>query len=161
MKTDTNYALRVMFVCHGNICRSPMAEFLFKDMLNKRGLSGCVAVASCGTSAEECGNPVHYGTKRILSGLGIDTSGKYAARLNASDYNKYDWFLGMDSANIRNMVRLFAGDPSNKVRRLLDFTSSPRDVLDPWYTGDFDLAYKDILEGLNAFFASEISGKLC
>ena len=148
-----------MFVCHGNICRSPMAELLFKDMLKKKGLAGIITVASAGTSAEELGNPVHHGTKNLLAELGIDVAGKYAVKLNSSDYNAYDWFLGMDSANIRNMNRIFSGDPLKKVRSLLDFTSSPRDIADPWYTGDFKQTYRDILEGLQAFFDSEIPVK--
>lgn len=131
-----------------------------KDMLVKKGLEGLVLVNSRGTSAEELGNPVHYGTKHILTKLGIDSTGKYAAKLQSSDYDEYDWFLGMDSANIRNMNRIFYSDPKHKVRRLLDFTEFPGDIADPWYTGDFEETYTDIIKGLNAFFNSEIN-KLC
>lgn len=139
-----------MFVCHGNICRSTMAEFLMKDLVAKKGLSEKFYIQSAGTSDEEEGNPVHYGTRKILDRLGISYSGKRAVQLDVQDYNRYDYFIGMDSANRRNMKRLFNGDPENKVSCLLDYTERPRDVADPWYTHDFEATYNDVVEGINA-----------
>lgn len=133
--------LKILFVCHGNICRSPMAEFVMRDMLEQRGISD-VLTASAGTSHEELGNPVHRGTARILRCLGIDCSDKHARQIVKSDYDEFDMIIGMDSANVRNMER-FWGDPKHKIRRLL----SDRDVADPWYTGDFEQTYADIREG--------------
>ena len=143
--------IRVMMVCHGNICRSPMAEFVLRDMVNKRGLGGEFVIASAATSREEIGNPVHYGTRRKLAQVGISTDGKYAVQLTKQDYERYDYFLLMDTNNLRNIGRIFPADPEKKVRRLLDFSDRPRDIADPWYTGDFDLTYDDIVEGCEAF----------
>ena len=137
----------VLFVCHGNICRSPMAEFLFRDMVEKRGLGDKILVASAGTSAEEMGNPPHPKTQKKLRDNGIIVKGKQARQLTREDYDRYDYILGMDEYNIRNMRRLFREDPDNKVYRLLDLTNSTRDIADPWYTGDYDQAYEDIYEG--------------
>ena len=139
-----------MFVCHGNICRSTMAEFLMKDLVAKKGLSEKFYIQSAGTSDEEEGNPVHYGTRKILDRLKISYSGKRAVQLDVQDYNRYEYFIGMDSANRRNMKRLFNGDPENKVSCLLDYTERPRDVADPWYTHDFEATYNDVVEGINA-----------
>ena len=136
---------KILFVCHGNICRSPMAEFLFRDMAQKAGLD--VEVASAATSFEEIGNPVHSGTRRILSRFGIDPSGKRARRIVPEDYEEYDYIIGMDSANLRNMLRFFGSDPQNKLSLMLDYTDSPRDVADPWYTGDFEATLRDITAG--------------
>lgn len=133
--------LKILFVCHGNICRSPMAEFVMRQMLEQRGIDN-VMTESAGTSSEELGNPVHSGTARILQRLGIDYSGKRARQITKSDYDEFDIIIGLDSANIRNMER-FWGDPQNKIRRLL----LDRDVADPWYTGDFERTYADIREG--------------
>lgn len=155
-----NDKTKIMFVCHGNICRSPMAEFLLKDLLNKKGISDNFIVSSSATSTEEYGNPVHYGTRNKLSELGISVAGKYAVQLRASDYKDYDYFLGMDSANIRNMKRILCGDKANKVRRLMDYTDNPRDVADPWYTGDFEDTYNCIMEGLTAFLNKLITDDL-
>ena len=141
---------RIMFVCHGNICRSTMAEFLMKDLVAKKGLSEKFYIQSAGTSDEEEGNPVHYGTRKILDRLKISYSGKRAVQLDVQDYNRYEYFIGMDSANRRNMKRLFNGDPENKVSCLLDYTERPRDVADPWYTHDFEATYNDVVEGINA-----------
>ena len=140
---------KIMFVCLGNICRSPMAEFLMKDLLKSKGLENEFIVDSSATSIYEIGNPVHYGTQRILNKLNIDCSKKRSTLLNASDYDKYDYFIGMDQSNIRKMLRLFDGDNQNKVKLLLDFTNNPRDVADPYYTGNFEVTYQDILEGIN------------
>ncbi|MDE7398388.1 MAG: low molecular weight phosphotyrosine protein phosphatase [Oscillospiraceae bacterium] len=133
--------LKILFVCHGNICRSPMAEFVMRQMLERQGINN-VLTESAGTSSEELGNSVHRGTARILQRLGIDYSGKRARQITKSDYDEFDIIIGMDSANIRNMER-FWGDPKNKIRRLLP----DRDVADPWYTGDFERTYADIREG--------------
>ena len=142
--------IKVLFICHGNICRSPMAEFVFRDMVKKAGLSDKVYIASAATSREELGNPVHHGTVRKLSPLGISTKGKYAVQMTKADYDEYDMLLAMDQYNIRNMLRIVGSDPENKIMRLLDLTDHPRDIADPWYTGNFDETYNDILEGCEA-----------
>lgn len=140
-----------MFVCHGNICRSPMAEFIFKDMLRKKGIEAELTVASSATSSEEIwgdvGNPVYPPARAELARHGIGCDGKRAVQLKREDYEKYDLFVGMDSANIRNMHRIFGGDPDGKTRKLMDYTSRPGDVADPWYSDRFDIAYRDIYEG--------------
>lgn len=141
--------IKVLFVCHGNICRSPMAEFIMRDAVQKRGLDG-VFIASAATSAEELGNPVHPGTRRKLAELGISCVGKTARRLTRADYDDYNLLIGMDEENLRNMRRLFAGDPANKLHKLLSFCGEEREVADPWYTGDFDQTCRDVLRGVNA-----------
>ena len=145
---------RIMFVCHGNICRSPMAEFIFKDMLAKNGMEHDYIVASSATSTEEIwngvGNPVYPPAKAELLKHGITCEGKRAVQLKKSDYDEYDIFLAMDSMNIRNIMRIFGTDPLGKVHKLMDLTVRPGDVADPWYSGKFDVAYKDILEGCTA-----------
>ena len=142
--------IKVLFVCHGNICRSPMAEFVFKDLIKKRHVEDLFFVASAATSTEEIGNPVHYGTRNKLASLGISTAGKYAVQMRRSDYDKYDYLIGMEQRNVANMRRIAGGDPEGKMYNLLDFTGHPRDIADPWYTGDFDATYDDILEGCTA-----------
>ena len=142
--------IRVLFICHGNICRSPMAEFVFKDLIKKRHVDDLFFVASAATSTEEIGNPVHYGTRNKLASLGISTAGKYAVQLRRSDYDKYDYLIGMEQRNVANMRRIAGGDLKGKMYNLLDFTGHPRDIADPWYTGDFDATYDDILEGCTA-----------
>ncbi len=149
---------RVLFICHGNICRSPMAEFLFKDMVKKAGLQNDFLIESAATSYEEIGNPVHPGTKRKLAEQGISAKGKRARKLLGSDYDKYDLFIGMDSANIRNINRIFGGDPKGKVKKMLEFAGSYDDVADPWYTGNFEVTYDDIMRGLKGLF-KELTGK--
>ena len=141
--------IKVLFVCHGNICRSPMAEFLFKDLIDKQGLSDCFVVASAATSTEEIGNPVHYGTKRILDKLNIDYSRKRAYQITKEDVNYYDYIIAMDRNNIRNLERMFGNN--SKFSLLLDYLGLNRDVLDPWYTGDFNSTYNDVVLGNNAF----------
>ncbi len=142
---------RILFVCHGNICRSPMAEFILKDMVRQKGLADEFEIASAATSAEEIwngvGNPVYPPAKRELQRHGLSCEGKRAVQLRADDYEKYDLFIGMDRANIRNMMRLFGGDPQNKIRKLMDFTDHGGDIADPWYSGDFETAYRDIYDG--------------
>lgn len=152
-KASKDNPLRVMFVCHGNICRSPMAEFLFKDMVQKRGIADAFRIESAATSTEEIGNPVYPGTWRILEGLGIDPSGKRARQLTKDDYSKFDLFIGMDSENTSNMRRMFGGDVEGKIYKLLEFAGSDKDVADPWYTRNFDEAYEDIADGLVGLLA--------
>ena len=142
--------IKVLFVCHGNICRSPMAEFVFKDMVKKRGLEDSFYIASAATSTEEIGNPVHYGTVQKLKNYGISTAGKYAIQMTKKDYDNYDYILAMDSMNMRNIKRIIHSDPKGKINKLLDFSDRPRDIADPWYTGNFDLTYDDIVEGCEA-----------
>ena len=149
--------IKVMFVCHGNICRSPMAEFVFLDMIKKRGLESEITASSCATSTEEIGNDVHYGTKRILDKYGIAYHRREATQLTRSDYGKYDLFVGMDSANIRNMLRIFGSDPDGKVVKLLDLTDRGGDVADPWYTGNFEATYRDVTDGCAALIDKLIS----
>lgn len=149
--------IKVLFVCHGNICRSPMAEFVFRDMVQKRNLGTQFHIASAATSTEEIGNPVHYGTVRKLREHGISTEGKYAVQLRKKDYQAYDYIIGMEYRNIRNIDRVIGSDPEHKVYKLLDFSENPRDIADPWYTGDFDRTYDDILEGCKGFLAYLVS----
>ena len=143
--------LKVLFICHGNICRSPMAEFIFRDMVNKRGLSHCFSIASAATSREELGNPVYPPARRILKAHGIDCMGKTARQITKADYQEYDYLLAAETYNIRNMMRIIGSDPEKKVYRLLDFSNSPRDIADPWYTGDFQITWDDIVEGCEGF----------
>ncbi len=139
--------IKILFICHGNICRSPMAEFVFRDMVQKRGMGKLFTIASAATSREELGNPVHYGTTQKLKEVGISTAGKYAVQLKKQDYENYDYIIGMEYRNIRNIERIIGEDPEHKIHKLLDFSGSPRDIADPWYTGNFERTYKDILEG--------------
>ena len=144
--------IRVLFVCLGNICRSPMAEFLFKDMAQKRGEAGRYLAESAGTSSEEEGNPVYPPARAELARHGISCAGKRARPLTAADYAKYDYILAAESANVRSILRICGGDPEKKVHRILDFSARPRDISDPWYTGDFERTYADLAEGLEGFF---------
>lgn len=139
--------IKILFVCHGNICRSPMAEFVLKDMVKKAGVQDDFLIESAATSYEEIGNPVHRGTERKLREFGISVKGKYAVKLLKSDYDKYDYIIGMDTANIRNMKALFGGDDKHKVYKLLEFADEYGDIADPWYTGNFDETYDDVLRG--------------
>ena len=141
--------MRILFVCHGNICRSTMAEFVMKDLVEKAGITD-IEIGSAGTSSEELGNPVHYGTRQKLAQHGISCNGKFARQMNRQDYEKYDLLIGMDNANIRNMHRICGGDPDKKIHRLLDHTKRPGEVADPWYTGDFEETWCDVLEGCQA-----------
>ena len=142
--------IKIMFVCHGNICRSPMAEFVFLDMIKKRGLADKITAMSSATSTEEIGNDIHRGTKAILTKYGIPFSRREAVQLTRADYGRYDLFVGMDSYNIRNMLRIFGADPDGKVVKLLELTDRGGDVADPWYTGNFEATYRDVCEGCSA-----------
>lgn len=141
---------KILFVCHGNICRSPMAEFVFKRMLSDRGISDRFLVESRATSAEELGNPVYPPARRELMRHGISCDGKYAIQLTRLDYDKYDLIIGMDSANMRNMHRLFGADPMDKIKKLMEYTDRGGDVADPWYTGNFEVTYRDVCDGCEA-----------
>lgn len=142
--------IKILFVCLGNICRSPMAEFVMKDLIEKRNMGEFYSIASAATSSEEIGNPVHPGTRKKLSELGISVAGKQAVKLSRDDYHQYDYIIGMEARNITNMIKIFGSDPESKVKRLLDYGTRPRDIADPWYTGDFDTTYEDVLEGCEA-----------
>ncbi len=146
--------IKILFICHGNICRSPMAEFIMKDMVEKAGLSDRFHIASAATSTEEIwngvGNPVYPPAKAKLAEHGIGCAGKRAVQLQRSDYERYDYLIGMDSANIRNMHRMLGGDPEGKIFKLLSFAGSERDISDPWYTGDFESTYRDVITGCRA-----------
>lgn len=139
--------IKILFVCHGNICRSPMAEFVFRDMVNQAGLGSQFHIASAATSTEEIGNPVHHGTRNKLREHGISAEGKYAVQLKKKDYREYDYLIGMEQRNLFYMERILGRDSEGKIFRLLDFSDSPRDIADPWYTGDFDRTYADVCEG--------------
>lgn len=139
--------IRVMMVCLGNICRSPMAEFIFRDMAEKHGLGDRVFCASSAISTEEIGNPVYPPAKRKLYSLGLNCSGKRAVQLKKADYDDYDLLLGMEERHLNAMRRICGGDPEGKIHLLLEDSPRPRDIDDPWYTDDFDTACADIQEG--------------
>lgn len=142
---------KILFVCLGNICRSPMAEFYMKDLLEKRGETG-FEIASAGTSGEEEGNPVHRGTERVLRAAGIPCGVRRARRLTAVDGAYYDLIVGMDARNVADILRIIGKDKADKVARLLDFTGEKRDVADPWWTGDFNAAFRDVSAGCEALY---------
>lgn len=139
--------VKILFVCLGNICRSPMAEYIFRDMVFRRGLQNRVACASAAVSTEELGNPVYPPAKRKLRSLGIRCDDKRARQINRQDYAEYDLLIGMENRHLNSMRRLYGGDPEGKIRLLLGFSDSPRDIDDPWYTDDFDTACREIQEG--------------
>ena len=145
---------KILFVCHGNICRSPMAEFVMKDLVEKVGLADEFTIASAATSTEEIGNPVYPPVRQLLARHGISCAGKTARQLQRGDYAAWDLFVGMDAANLRNMTRLFGGDPEGKVHALLDYTHRPGEVADPWYTGDFESTWRDVVEGCTGLLQS-------
>ncbi len=146
--------IRIMFVCHGNICRSPMAEFVFKDMVKKAGRENDFIIASSATSTEEIwggvGNPVYPPARDELKKHGISCEGKRAVQIKKSDYDKYDYLICMDDNNIRNIMRIIGSDPDGKVVKLLSFTGENRNVSDPWYSGDFETCYRDVYNGCKA-----------
>ena len=141
---------RILFVCHGNICRSPMAEFVMKDLVRQAQLQDQFHIESAATSTEEIGNPVYPPARRKLSEHGIGCAGKTARQLTRSDYDRFDLLIGMDEWNIRNMTRMCGGDPEGEIIRLLDLTDRPGDVADPWYTGNFEATWRDVLCGCQA-----------
>ena len=147
--------IRVLFVCLGNICRSPMAEFIMKSIISERGLSDRFYIASAATSTDEIwngvGNPVYPPAKRELAKHGISCEGKRAVQITKADYGKYDYILGMEERNIRNILRIVGKDPEHKVKLLLDYSDHPRDIADPWYTGNFESTYRDVVEGCEGF----------
>lgn len=147
--------IRVLFVCLGNICRSPMAEFIMKSIISERGLSDRFYIASAATSTEEIwngvGNPVYPPAKRELAKHGISCEGKRAVQITKADYGKYDYILGMEERNIRNILRIVGKNPEHKVKLLLDYSDHPRDIADPWYTGNFESTYRDVVEGCEGF----------
>ena len=148
--------IKTLFICHGNICRSPMAEFIMKDLVKQAGKDRKFTIASAATSQEELGNPVYPPVRRMLRQHGIDCSGKTARQITPEDYTRFDLLIGMDHANLRNMQRFFQGDPDQKLHLLLEYTNRPGEVADPWYSGDFDAAWRDIYAG-----CQELLAQLC
>lgn len=147
MSARAERPVRILFVCHGNICRSPMAEFVLKDLAQKRGVADGLHIESAATTNEEIGNPVHPGTVRRLAEEGISCAGKHARRITAVDYDAFDVIVGMDAENMADMMRTWKRDPAGKVHKMMEFAGEDRDVADPWYTGDFDQTYEDIHDG--------------
>ena len=152
--------IRIMFVCHGNICRSTMAESVFTDLVNKKDLADIFYINSAATSREEIGNGVHYGTVNQLRKVGVPVIPHRAVQMTKADYDSYDYLIGMDTANIRNMNRIVGSDPEGKIYKLLSFAGSGRDVADPWYTGDFATTYDDVLAGCAGLLEQIIREKL-
>ena len=146
--------IKILFICHGNICRSPMAEFVMKNLVKQAGLEREFALASAATSREEIGNGVYPPARRKLAEHGIGCAGHAARQMTAADYQNFDYLIGMDEANRRNMQRICGGDPAGKISLLLDWTDRPGDVADPWYTGDFDATWRDVDEGCRALLAA-------
>ena len=152
---------KILFVCHGNICRSPMAEFVMKDLVKKAGTEKQFQIESAATSTEEIGNPVYPPARKKLKEHGIDCTGKTARQLRNSDYDDYDLLIGMDNANLRNMHRICGGDYADKIHLLMNYTGRPGEVADPWYTDDFEATWNDVLEGCQGLLDSlkEQNGK--
>ena len=142
---------KILFICHGNICRSPMAEFVMKELVRRAGLEHEFLIESAATSREEIGNDIHYGTRQKLIEQNIPFSRRAARQITRADYDKYDWLVAMDDENIFYMNRCWSPDPEHKIVRLLSFAGKTRDIADPWYTGNFDQTYDDIVEGCTAF----------
>jgi len=145
--SKTMKTTKILFVCHGNICRSPMAEFVMKHVVEQAGVAQRFYIESAATSTEEIGNEVYPPAKRKLAEHGISCKGKTARQMTRNDYHRFDLLIGMDSWNIRNMQRICGGDPEGKIRMLLAFTPRPGDVADPWYTGNFEATWQDVLLG--------------
>ena len=143
--------IKILFICHGNICRSPMAEYVLKDMVRRQHLEDRFCIASAATSREEIGNDVHRGTRRKLAEEGIDCPSRQARQVTKADYADFDYLLIMDENNRRNLLHLLGGDPEHKIHGMLDWSERPRDIADPWYTGNFDITYDDIAEGCETF----------
>ncbi|MBR5283724.1 MAG: low molecular weight phosphotyrosine protein phosphatase [Clostridia bacterium] len=145
---------KILFICLGNICRSPMAEFYMKDLVCREGCADRFEIASAATSDEERGNPVYPPARRKMAEHGIDCSGKTARRMTKADYDDYDLLICMDHSNLRNMERICGGDPEGKMKMLLDYTDRPGSVADPWYTGDFEATWRDVEAGCTGLFRS-------
>lgn len=145
--------IKILFICYGNICRSPMAEFAMKDLVRRAGKENEFEIASAATSTEELGNPVYPPARRKLAEHGIDCSGKTARQLTKGDYAYYDLLIGMDGANLRNMQRICGEDHSGKMHLLMEYASCPRDIADPWYSGDFEQTWQDVEEGCRGLLA--------
>ena len=145
--------IKVLFICHGNICRSTMSQFVFQDMVNKKGLSSYFHIDSAATSREEIGNGPHYGTVQKMREVGIPFLPHRARQICRKDYREFDYIIGMEYWNIRNIHRIIGEDPEGKVHMLLDYSDNPRDIADPWYTGNFDKTYEDVVEGCEGFLA--------
>lgn len=143
--------IKILFVCHGNICRSPMAEFVMKELVRRAGCESDFLIESAATSREEIGNDIHYGTRAKLREQNIPFSRRAARQITPADYDKYDYLVAMDDENLYYMNRCWSNDPDNKIKMLLSFAGKDRDIADPWYTGNFDQTYEDILEGCTAF----------
>ena len=150
---------RVLFICHGNICRSPMAEFVMKDLVRRRGEGERFYITSCAVSREEIGNDLHYGTRAKLRQMGVPFEKRAAVQLTRADYAAYDLLIGMDRANLQNMRRICGGDPEGKLSLLLEHAGRSGDVADPWYTGDFEATWRDVLEGCEALLKELRRGK--
>ncbi len=142
---------RILFICHGNICRSPMAEFVMKELVRLAGREADFLIESAATSREEIGNDIHYGTRAKLREQNIPFSRRAARQITPADYDKYDYLVAMDDENLYYMNRCWANDPDRKIKMLLSFAGKDRDIADPWYTGNFDQTYEDIMEGCTAF----------
>ena len=138
---------KILFICHGNICRSTMAEYVMKHLVKNAGLEEEFFIDSAATSDEEIGNGVHYGTRRKLAEMGVPCGDHRSRQVTWKDYERFDRIIGMDNANIRNLRRMLKGDPEGKISMMLDYTNRPGEVADPWYTGDFDATWEDVLEG--------------
>ena len=139
--------IKILFICHGNICRSTMAEYVMKHLVREAGREGEFHIDSAATSTEEIGNGVHHGTRRKLAQVGIPCGDHRARQVTWRDYEAFDYIIGMDNANIRNLRRMLKNDPEGKISMMLDYTERPGEVADPWYTGDFEATYRDVLEG--------------
>ncbi len=145
--------IKVLFLCHGNICRSPMCKYYFQDLVAKKGLSDQFYIDSAATSREEIGNPVHRGTRNKLHQANISCIDHRAKQMHREDYEEYDFLIGMDEQNMRNIKRITGGDPDGKIFKLLEFAGKPNEVADPWYTGDFEATWRDVTEGCNGLLS--------
>ncbi len=146
--------VRVLFTCHGNICRSPMAEFVMKDLVRRAGLENKIFVASAACRRDEIGSDTYLGTREKLDEMGVPYQKRRAVQITRDDYESYDYIVAMDMENMRDLDRLSGGDPQKKLHRLMEFSGEDRDVADPWYTGDFDTTYMDVLKGCKALLKS-------